>query len=228
MSERAFGIEIECGNERWDRWNGEAETAVLLRNNGFSRWANDVGSDGSGIEIRSPILQGQEGFKELKEVLAFLRSENFFTASIDGGHIHHDTPELSFDRPETWPAIGRLVESWYINEDHIHKLVHPRRRRLAHCHKITRPMVNSAKQGRIEGRGSLNWACIDDARPNVEIRLLEGSLDYELVSSWIKFGQRFIDNVLNRKSVLTCNDVHDLLKRTRMGARAQTKLLRPA
>lgn len=85
---RKFGVEIEHGNA--DKNYVTVGEAVRKK---FPKWTN-TGSDGSGIEVRSPILQGQGGFDELGEVMEYLKELGGFVTTSDGMHVHHDASDF--------------------------------------------------------------------------------------------------------------------------------------
>jgi hypothetical protein len=115
--QRRFGVEIECGNER-----GYQSVGEQLRAAGYNPLS--VGSDGSGVEVRTRILQGQEGFSELKSMMGFLREIGSYVTQSDGMHVHHDCPELVTDPSKTL----QVVKSWVANRRNIDPFVAPARR----------------------------------------------------------------------------------------------------
>lgn len=228
MRERRFGVEIEFGS----RQTNHVQVRNLLRQSrlfkGASRWGDNVGSDGSGIEVRSPILQGKDGFKQLEAVLHYLKEEcGGYVTRADGLHVHHDAPEFIGD----FDALVRLVKSWSANQEVIKKMVHPARTYNA-CPRWTRDYVTALErtdpalaihQG--WGRRALN---IDALREHgtIEIRQHEGTLDFDKAKSWIEFGQHFIESTLNRKRPIPCADAPDvLLRRVRVPKKASEHLL---
>lgn len=203
MSNRRFGIEIECGTPFDAYGDSIRRTELLLRDNGFASWAK-VGMDGTEVEIHSPILQGTEGFKELHAVLNLLNEYEFFVTEDDGMHIHHDAPEFKNDIK----AVLRLAKSWKVNQRVIDNLVSEMRTGDYECcpelddddisileSSKTVPEYVTKKFGE---RGSLN-VCSLTRHGSIEIRQHEGTLDYDVAKAWIKFGQRFIDECLRRK-----------------------------
>lgn len=229
-SSRRFGVEIECGHRQYSCYT----MADLLSDGGFDEWT-DVDYDGSGIEIRSPILQGREGFRELERVFSFLNGLNCYVSSADGMHIHHDAPE--FLLPNGKDNLIRLVESWGSNQDLIDRFVAPRRRDSHACPKQwDNPREIESLKKELEGeidyyydedreRGALNVNALVD-HGTIEIRQHEGTLDFEQAKAWIEFGQYFLDNVAKRKRPIACPETTTiLLNRLRVPKATKEKLI---
>jgi hypothetical protein len=241
MSNRAFGIEIECyapdhiSTDEYDDGmvvedcdcsycesnrnssSNENDVYSLLRNAGFSSWANLTTGDSSltssysGIEIKSPILQGEDGFSELKKVFDLLNAERFWIDSTCGMHIHHDAPEYR----ENFDMTMRLVQSWFENQELIHNMVADYRLENDYCPPWLDgdiDWINTEKSFDSCDRNSLNVTSLHH-HGTIEIRLHEGTMDYEEAESWIKFGQSFIDSVSGRKKPLKPLTNEELLLR---------------
>src|SRR5512146_2669600 len=108
--ERAFGVEIECGISGMCRRVSEVLGFGTFRDGYpiYEKGGWTIGSDGSGVELRTPPLQGEDGFEEIREVMAKLKAEGAYVTRLDGLHIHHDAPEF-IDNPH---ACLQLVRSW--------------------------------------------------------------------------------------------------------------------
>ncbi len=208
MSSRRFGVEIECGNRNF----GAVQCRELLRRHHI-QGVNSVGHDGSGIEIRTRPLLGRDGFKILDELMHFLRERGCYTDAVDGMHVHHDTPELIHNIP----LQAQLVRSWYDNQNLVNTFVNRRRRRYGACPPWTEDEVYRLEQDILFNgiRKNLNLNSLE-LYGTVEMRLHEGTLDFDKAEAWIKFGQYFISNVLTRKRPLpACADSAMLLRRIR-------------
>lgn len=188
VSERRFGVEIECGvrNKR------PLDIQSLFEDNGLLNWS--VGSDGSGIEARTPILQGEEGFETLWKAMELLTEHEAFTTREDGMHVHHDGPEFIWDIDKQI----KLAKSWVYNQAYILDFVDKSKRRMnSYCRlwnetdlfEMERVKVNPY-QGR--GRPSLNLHALQ-AHGSIEFRLHEGTLDFTQARAWIEFGQALMD-----------------------------------
>lgn len=128
--ERRFGIEIECGNDNGYTWVSQQMRANGFRvGNGYPNGVYNVGSDGSGVEVRTPILQGREGFREMKRIFGFLNSINCFVTTRDGMHVHHEALEL-VDNPA---LCLKLLDQYVANRDTIREMVAPIRHNSGAC-----------------------------------------------------------------------------------------------
>jgi hypothetical protein len=221
MTKRRFGVELEfnIAGAGWDRGRGAA--LELLRTNGFNRWTHHLHHDGSGIEIPSPILCGKDGLKELKEVVQLLRENGGRCTHADGLHVHHEATEFR-DRQ----LLYRLLRSWKNNHPNIHKLVAARRYRGAAAHYCYPIQDRTIEDGGYTDKftdintNHLNY------RGTIEIRLHEGTLDYDKIEAWVLYGQSFMESVLKRKRPIRCAESHELLlNRIRTPKAAKAKLL---
>lgn len=213
VDERAFGVEIEFTLTE-DGYSRDFAYELLEKN---KIWQNtSIGYDGSDIEVKSPILRGTPGFRELRKVLRLFSKNGGRVTSCDGLHVHHDAPEFIDDPPLT----KRLVESWYLNQRLIDRFVNRLRRdRYGCCPNYTSTQIHRMKGGSYEsyinltdethpkymfGRHSLNVSSLNE-HGTIEIRKLQGTLDDKLAEAWIKFGQSFIRTVLESDEILPPN-----------------------
>lgn len=118
VSERRFGVEIECGMR--GGW-GSVDAVV-----GDMPGVNSVGSDGSGAEVRVGPLQGHEGFKTLENILTTIKENEGYVSLADGCHVHHEALDF-MQGDEGWARTERLVKSWKRADAAINSLVIPRR-----------------------------------------------------------------------------------------------------
>lgn len=227
---RTFGVEVECGHPQG--WEGVAR---LFRQSDCSReWS--IGSDGSGVEARTPILTGLAGFKELKKGMNLIRSTGGYVTRRDGLHVHHGAEELFGNKD----LAVLLVKSWAINSDVIEKFVELRRCGInaynprwsdGHIRQLEQVTLNPNYRcgfPPIGPRGALNLGSLED-HGTVELRLFEGTLDYDLAEAWVRFGQRFLNEVLKRKKPLPRYTREDsLLKRVRVSKKVSERLLEKA
>jgi hypothetical protein len=244
--QRKFGVEIECGYngnysyrgwEEVERKMKEAKFPVKNReryqsNRKFALYS--VGRDGSGVEVRTPILAGNKGFDELKRIFAFLNNLGCYTGTNDGMHVHHDAPELVKD-----PLLTRnLVKSWVANRHAICEMVTPyRRSRMVAWTADSLESLDDWAEGNQThtdsygytypitfGRNELNIASLIE-HGTIEFRLHEGTLNIDDAIAWIKFGQRFMDSVLHRaRPMANAGNRQDLLNRIRLSKTQQAKL----
>lgn len=264
MSKRRFGVEIECGldHKRGTSDYPLPEIPSVDRNDSYAKrvqqhtrvrnafrenagklginpyWATNMGWDGTMAELRSPILQGPAGFKELHTVMNYLTELGGYVTNSDGMHIHIDAPEYVNDAK----AVIRLVKTWHANKNLIFSFVAPRRRGGPAC-----PAWDEAEIGRLAeyaekgeriiparrdsyygttparkitdfkqddwGRHDLNLRALSE-HGSVEIRLHQGILDPVRAEAWIKLGQSLLDACVSRKTpVDTLATREELLKR---------------
>lgn len=228
--ERSFGVEIECGlpggYERacelfdYDHYYDEDQED-------FNRWS--VGEDGTEVEIRTPVLRGEKGFKTLRDAMQTIRDAGGYVTPQDGLHVHHGAPEL-VDNAE---LCNLLVKSWKNNEGAIHDMVAPRRRTSMAC-PTWGPDALNALDLWLKGSTSYLYAYRNDLNlvpltgyGTIEIRLHEGTLDPEVAISWIKFFQVFLNEILDSAEELAPIPVGtDILSSIRLAPEAAEALMR--
>ena len=212
MDDRRFGVEFEFigGSGFYDHF----------KDSEFSDWG--IHQDGSEWEVGTPILKGNNGLKTIKKFLAFLNDFGCRTSlRFDGLHVHHDAPEFINSKAN----VVRLVESWMVNQDNIMRMVNPVRRGNYACAGWNYDGLQDlrAQEERYfyrgapySGRRALNISALAE-HGTIEFRLHEGTLNYEEVFSWIRFGQKFIDSVLNNEGPLdVCENPEELLRNIKM------------
>lgn len=194
--DRKFGIEFEFNIPSigigWENKFGYLTN--LLDENGFGDFS--IGSDGSEFEVRTPILSGPNGFKRVKNFLELLLSVGAATNYNDGLHVHHDAPEFIGNKNR----IVRLVENWVENQSEIFKMVRSDRINSRPCTSWENITLNLLKTtygqpNTYFGRRNLNISSLNN-KGSIEVRLHEGTLNYEEVFSWVRFGQAFIAKAL--------------------------------
>lgn len=263
MRSRAFGVEIECGvsackakaaktkygpetpggyNDFWcedDGWANERfivdKVDEWVRRGLVSReWRDRLGWDGTLVELRSPILRGPLGFKELRMMMKLLRQNGGFITDADGLHVHHDAPEFVASRE----LVGKLVESWVANFKHIEKLVSDWRIDYDACPSWDDYSLRSVKDWARQGggirpgygswsRNDLNISSLWE-HGTIELRIHEGTLDFGQAEAWIRFGQAFINKVAAGQALEPVSETAELLRRIRCLKRVQPKLLKAA
>ena len=138
---RRFGVEIEHQQPKFRCADGNTCTPrraghYACQVSGFSPeftkefpgWGN-IHADGSGVEISSPILCGEEGMEQLKKVMEFCKSLGGKTLNADGMHVHHDAPEyLQGGEATKIQRVKTLLHSWCNNQAIINELVMNHRR----------------------------------------------------------------------------------------------------
>lgn len=214
---RRFGVEIECGFPG----GTDAVRSLFHRELTYRSWY--LGHDGSGVELKTPVLEAERGFEVLREAMERLKENGGYVTTMDGMHVHHDAPEFVHNAHKCL----LLVESWHNNIRSIHQMVSPYRRSSGACPHWRSSEIESLKDW--ANGGSTFYASRNDLNLNalrrhgsVEIRLHEGTLDPDVAIAWIMFGQRFIDDVLKRARPLK-NLMNDpqLMRRIKLSKKAR-------
>jgi len=251
INQRSFGVEIECQSP--GLWGCDG-VANFLEENGFPEWAENVYPDGSEVEIPSPILSGAKGMNDLKAVMNLLKKNGFTVTSYDGMHVHHDTEDLTMKQiyviASSWRANQHLINRFVNPErrngrwcrdlslydlDAIESAIEEKERKswdslsesdqYNYCCEDCYEYNSDNDDERFEKYKSLSLANRSYSG-TIEIRLHEGTLDFEKAKAWILFGQAFISNVAKKKKPLPrFNNPLDLLVNTKTYKVAQKKLL---
>ena len=207
MSNRAFGVEIECyapegEDETWDGQNGVDYTCSVLEDNGFTNWANLVSPDeslyhGYGAEVKSPPLVGTEGFNEIVSVVKLLNDRDYWIDRSCGLHVHLNAPDF-VGNPR---LIKKAVKAWMRNQHLINNMVSESRIANSNCEIWDEGDLSELEEmldeyGNADGtlRGAINVGSLEN-HETIEIRQHEGTLDPEEIISWIKFCLAFIDAI---------------------------------
>ena len=202
MSDRTYGVEIECGHPT----NSDGVRGLLAADAKLpAGWS--VCCDGSGVEVRTPVLRGDKGFETLSKMMNLLRDTGGYTTRSDGMHCHFGAEDYIKGPKE---ALIRVMESWVNNEAIIQKFVHPYRCKSPMCKKsFTNSSVEYAKNqdgGIPGGQGALTLSNVvtcrtafkatgrfSTAQPTFEVRLHEGTLDAYEATGWITMLRAFLD-----------------------------------
>lgn len=190
MTNRKFGVEIECG---FHQPLSISALRSVMEGVGLTDWT--FGHDGTYIETRTPHLSGRAGLNILEKGMTLISELGGYVTVDDGLHVHHDAPEFVND----FDAILKLVRSWHLNQPAINQMVDESR---ADYHDVCPPWDNEQIRFLEENRtlaeshrNTLNIASLSRLG-TIEIRQHEGTLDYDEAEAWILFGQTFIENVL--------------------------------
>ena len=223
MSNRTFGVEIECYKP------GEIdEVEQFFIDHNLRSWADMVGYDDSlstdyenGVEIRTPVLRGAAGFAELKHVFGLLNENDFWVDETCGMHVHHGASEFVRD----YDLRIKFAKSWCANEHLILNMVAPYRINNGYCdawvngswgNKLEEYLEDVYEDVYEDDRGAFTFHSLD-YHETIEIRLHEGTMNYSECESWILFGQKLIDGVVGRKNAMReITDEELLLKRLKV------------
>jgi len=216
ISRRTFGVEIECGHDDLR----DDEVADRMEAAGFKVGDYEAGKDyygytddGSGIEIKTPILQGEKGYKEVFRIMDFLRDLGCFVTRADGMHVHIGAEQLVKDDR----ACAALARTWYNNQVLIGRMCSSHRTGHGACPRVVESELATLGQTEIIDHGwgpktkyknygdrkSLNLQPLEDYG-TVEFRLHEGCLDPVKAVAWIKFCQKLIDHSVREKETISC------------------------
>jgi len=233
MRTRPFGVELEfsaMGRGRNFVHRVVREAGIDVADNyptNHERWY--CGYDGSEVELKSPILTGEKGLKELKTVMNALTEAGCYTGRSDGMHVHFDASDFIGNKAK----VEALLESWVANQSLIFSFVNTYRQQSNWCAPMNnrhltelRRMSNETfwQRGNGFGRRSLNLDALTE-HGTFEIRLHEGTLDYKQAEAWIKFMRNFIDGVSrSTNGIEPTEDVDTLLERIRVPKRVKPTL----
>jgi len=180
-----------------DRWYGvEIETDSGDYEDTPSQWGihNDISIDG--MELVSPLLQGDAGLDSIREVYHDVRPG--FDSSC-GLHVHIDVRDLTEQqRFDVIKAFITTKSKWfgYVDEyRHSHKFC---------CDEVPAPRFNedwntylSRSRREAADCSRYRWCNIESVSDHgsIEIRLHEGSRDIEKVIKWIAMLVNFVSEV---------------------------------
>jgi hypothetical protein len=151
-----------------------------------------------GLEFDSPILYGDEGFAEIRELTAYADQHGWEVDSGCGCHTHFDMRDESDDQLwATYYAYNITYPMWSA-------AVSSRRRGSTYCQEPYTTAVDierSADQDAFkdyaydaERYEYLNILAYDD-HSTFEVRLLEGTINADTICNWLALHARFIDRV---------------------------------
>ena len=201
---RIFGIEMEGSAARAS--GGRAGLERAFRNGGL-RVGRDgwvVKTDGSvaapgpeweSLEINSPKLSGQNGINELHTAMSIWSQAGARVNRSAGMHVHIDAHGLSDN------DLVRLAQVWTLIEPrYIWGLVSPSRRngRWSRGLNVTdlETMISRGPRNYNLGRPGLNYSALG-RHGSVEIRVHNGTANFQKVRSWLIFNQKLFDAVFH-------------------------------
>lgn len=216
MLYRTFGVEFEMNSKKYLRISAKEcikELQSIKLDNGKSLYdyvkSQHDGSLNSnyGIEIITTILRGDKG-RDILEQLVKVFNKYFYTDDKCGLHIHIGVEDLDEEN---------LVDLYYVYqclEDSLKYYVHPRRIGHNMCRPLDKRTIKEIQEWRTpdkkklfdddeidykksykvvsnEHHYGLNFSSIQEHN-TLEIRLMEGHLDFNRLLEWIKVHQRII------------------------------------
>lgn len=233
MKDRAFGVEVECGvgtnnlssiGRLWDGLRAAEREGKVSR-----EWRENYGHDGTYIELRSPILEGRPGFTELRRAMKIIVKCGGYVTRSDGMHVHHNAPDY-LKAPE---KVLQLVKTWHAHRSLISAFVEPRRAGAYACigwspEYISRfeniIKTNPDRVWDTPERNDLNLRSLHRHK-SIEIRLHEGCLDPDRAEAWVRFGQSFLNKVMETDDPFTVDRHEVLLRKLKVSQAARRRLL---
>jgi hypothetical protein len=204
LSDRRFGVEIECGGPR--------DTIMNALYRGCKTHFH-VHGDGSGNEIHTGILKGKRGINRLKKMLDIIRDNQGYVTQSDGMHVHHDAPDFRGNLD----AQRRLVRSFLNMENAIEAIIAPYRRGdYGSCYRqFSKPFLARHYERPPTQRGKLNMSNLRTGHlGTIEFRSHEGCLHPEYAAAWVRMGQALLDRTIEGKRAMrTCSDTRTLTRR---------------
>ena len=187
-SKRKFGVEIET-----------ASCSRRRELNGHTKFGCKSDPTVNGAEFDSPILYGDEGLACIGKFLEFADEHNWSADRSCGCHTHYDM------RDEPSKKLYRIAYAYRLSYSMWKRCVPRQRREGDYCHSPeynTRDLVAAfntrTEFNRFAGnRDRYDYLNISAYRDHqtFENRLLEGTLDAEVICNWITVNCRFIDRV---------------------------------
>jgi hypothetical protein len=207
---RKFGIEIECEiseSAAVAALNTISGLPTAARANGYhstrdySTWRVEYDSSVSqGCEIVSPVLQGEDGFEQIRKVVKALSQAGGGINRTCGLHVHVAASDLGGQ----W--LKNIMSRYDANADAIDAFMPPSRRATGYsgrqyCGRIT-DGVNSSRFTRAQTVADVR-ACFGNRYVvlnlvpltrlgTIEFRQHGGSLNADKIINWVGFCQQFV------------------------------------
>lgn len=209
---RRFGVEFEAYNVPMETLNSALNrTGVNCRIEGYNHRDSEISwkivTDGSlngnnTFELVSPILQGEAGIQELEKVCRVLNECRAKVNQSCGTHVHMDAQGMPL---QTWKNI---YKNYIRLENVIDAFMPESRRNNCYCHTF-RNYTNL--EGKIEAARSLDGIAsifsnnryykinpVSYSRHNTcEFRQHSGTVEFEKISTWVRFLNNLIDYSAN-------------------------------
>ncbi|ALY09622.1 amidoligase [Arthrobacter phage Salgado] len=206
VSYRRFGVEVEftgCTRQQVLDQLRELDPEFPVEIQGYNHRTTSVwklitdasvtyGPEGHGLEAVSPILKGEEGFKQLSTLLKAIRQAGGNVDKSCGIHVHHDANDM------TPMQVSNMVTLYTKNQRIMDQLVSRSRRagENRYCEALPLHEATEAAE-RLKLRESVShfnrFRTINvTSYPKygtLEIRQHQGTLNARKVSSWVKVGQ---------------------------------------
>lgn len=161
-----------------------------------------AGTGDGGMEAVSPILQGEEGYRQLALMLTAIVETGGKVDKSCGLHIHHDANDL------TPMQVSKLVGLYVTNQHLMDQLVAKSRRAGAayYCQPVSgreHTLITETlkERGRITERLVTRFKTINvmsyPKYGTIEIRQHQGTLNTAKITNWHKLGQAMVHAAIN-------------------------------
>jgi hypothetical protein len=229
ISDRAFGVEIELASDgsisvddlRRHLAQTTNETVLALGYTKDTMKAWKIVSDdsiGTGVEIVSPILRGEQGLSRLRTAVESLNDAGGLSATSSCGlHVHVDLTGIDIH------GLKRICQNWIKYEKAIDLVLPPSRRanvnrycRSARHNDLLKDMSNKAAHERVMNADKhdrkryfeLNMQNLVTGKKKnaLEFRGHSGTCDSVKIENWVRFLNAFVEGSLKQPSVLAFPD----------------------
>lgn len=213
-----FGIEIECmvpNIQNLLNMINDESTLIRARyesynhtdhNGNLWKFVTDSSLNGIAnyqtIEIVSPILKGENGFDQIKEICKFLDRVNAKVNRSCGLHVHFGAPNMSKE------IRYQICKSYANNESIINQLVSPSRRDNGFCKSLSNVSLRTLEFDRYY---KVNAFCAWDRHQTVEFRQHQGTVNSNKIINWVLFTRNFLQRAAYQL-IETKNNIDELLE----------------
>ena len=220
ITDRKFGIEIEAFAVSTYRVQDALRAAGLNAEvegyNHITRSHWKITSDASingrnAFELVSPILQGQNGLRQLKKACKVLNDLGAQVNVSCGLHVHLDSQEMNVD--EILSVYNRYCD--YTSQ--IDQVVSPSRRGegaryVSQVKRVNRKFHSKRGLARHQNKyRKVNLVNIA-SRGSIEFRQHQGTTDYTKISNWLSFLMQFVEASRHTKKINSSNRVYKQIR----------------
>lgn len=213
-----FGIEIECmvpNIQNLLTMINDESTLVRARYESYNhsdhdgnlwKFVTDASLRGASnyetIEIVSPILKGENGFEQIKEICKFLDRVNAKVNRSCGLHVHFGAPNMNKE------IRYQICKSYANNESIINQLVSPSRRDNGFCKSLSNESARNLERDRYY---KVNAFCAWERHKTVEFRQHQGTVNSTKIINWVLFTRNFLQRSAYQL-IETKNNIDELLE----------------
>jgi len=185
-----------------------------------------------GFEVVSPVLKGTAGLNDLKKIMVAMNTIGCKVNKTCGLHVHYGFDSFfenpCFDEVAITNSLKNVLDTYIEYEYVIDNLVSNKRRGrgtkycwsikyLTNYKHFNEDSLAEVKEAMGTRYSKLNFCSLDKCR-TIEVRQLQGTLDFNLISNWIFLNQKLIHRGLlgiknpNRNARHTWNDLMAVLQ----------------